>query len=291
MIKESHNYPTIYEISYQETNSLPVILLRIHQDFVAKTKINLKNPIAESLMASYKFKSFSGDLGKNFGFNENIFYNGIQDEFSEFSVKIPEVKKISKEKCDFCKGSGKDEFDPKEKCDFCQGTGKNFVCDWTTSDAISASLTVLLREFEKYSFDNKTSSLDPQLISLITGTAEGMDGCFLSAEIGKPLRWWLAEKVGKNTIPEMIKAMKATYWKTMGYRKFDETYFSTEVVNQGGLILECPPGGCSMVTKWDELSDIKGYSLYSHACDNSAQQLTFIAGLAALYDLAKQKLY
>lgn len=284
------NIPCWYELSWRQKK--PAIVLKIHQDFIASIKpVSEDAPIVKALKEEFKFKSFVGSFDGNFGFDNAFVRTGKKENFVEFVVKIPKVKKWEDEKCDYCKGSGKEKFsDFRRECLHCEGTGKQCFYDWQGAYAISASFSVFTRlaHFPKI----ETSALFPQLMTVNTITGRDWHGGSLGGEYSIPFVKWLASLFGNNSIPEMVQAMKIAYNRMLGLHKFDQFRFRASVDYESGwLNVSCPGNACGLNPIHGAGYDMKrelGYEFDCHNVDTPAQQITLLAGLAALHDRARK---
>ena len=285
--------PCWYELSWRGRK--PAILLKVHKDFIASIKpISEDAYIVKSLKEEFKFKSFVGSFGGNFGFDNAFIRAGEKGNFVEFVVKIPRVKKWTNEKCSNCQGSGKEMFvGSRRDCLYCEGTGEERVFDWQPAYAISASFTVFtgLTRFPKI----ETSAPFPQLLTVKTITGREQHGGSLGGEYSIPCVNWLASLFGTGPIiPEMISAMKIAYNRMLGLRKFDQFHFHASVDYKGGwLNVSCPGNACGLNPVHGAGYDMDrglGYKFDCHNVDTPMQQITLLASLAALHDRARKEL-
>ncbi|MCX6760514.1 MAG: hypothetical protein NTZ84_00170 [Candidatus Nealsonbacteria bacterium] len=285
MSLRERDMPCWYELSWREKET--AILLRVHKDFIAtierlvsgKPDLPLFDIIA-GLRGSLGFEKFTLSFNENFGFNDAFLHVGEKDGFAEFLIKIPEVQKYTDEICPECKGSGNDKHFNGE-CSWCHGKGKHLVFDWKSAYAISASFTVfsMLARFP----DIKTSSNMSQLLTIETKTNKEMHGGSLWGIYSPMLCKWLVS-IGETEIPEVVLAMEKAYGKMFGIHGFYEDEFRAHN-NSGWLIIDCPGDrtGIHPSTVWSD----KGCEFSCHNVDSPVQQITLIAGLAALHDKGK----
>ena len=159
--------PCWYELSWQKKE--PAIILRVHQDFIESTApVKQDAPIVIGLKENLGFKKFTGSLNENFGFDDALEIQAPKDKFTEFLIRIPEIKKLTREKCRSCGGTGKDEFRAGEKCFRCGGIGKEIYYDFMQAETISASLTVFFLLAMLTHSEKETSSPVPQLLTVKT---------------------------------------------------------------------------------------------------------------------------
>jgi len=166
--------PCWYELAWDEKK--PAIILRVHQDFIETIPIIASGaPIIRYFMGKFKLQEFVGDLKKNFGFDGSILRNpeGTKNGFLEYLVPLPKIKVETGNRCEDCKGSGKDSFaqsheDNDRECSYCDGSGREHIYKWHSAYAVSASLNVFFSI--GYYPEKETSAPFPQLMLLYTTT-------------------------------------------------------------------------------------------------------------------------
>lgn len=282
--------PCWYELSWQEKP--PAIILRVHKDFIVSTP-NIRDdaPIIKQFMeGGFGFKKFCANLKGNFGFDNSLQRGKETEEFVEFRATIPQVKKQTGKPCPSCKGTGKNEIFPESKCLYCDGEGKKWRHDWRPVDAISASFTffTLLSRYP----EKETSSSLLQLFTVRTITLKEMHGGSLDGEFSRPLVEWLrtVAKMGKEVkIPEIAQVMMVAYGRMFGLKDYDRFSFKAYLSEKGGLTADCPGDATGIHPSDRYFREGEGYEFYCHNVDNSAQQITLLAGLSALHDRARKE--
>lgn len=279
-----------YELSFQQEPA--AIILRIHQDFIENFLAKVKNPpeewpIVKSFLQGLGFTGFSGDFQKDIGFESLLKRKGEKDGFIEFLAVVPEVEKESGKKCRDCRGLGKKY---GSECFMCRGTGKECIMDWRLADAISASFSVFTTVLHNSSNQKDTSAPFPQLLTVDTTTSQGMDGGSLSGEVSIPLCNWLIGLKENALFPEVSQATKAAYYHMFLNRCRLDYYFRAYVRENGRFIIDCPGDACGLhPCDWDATNG-NGYEFTCYNVDTSAQQITLLAGLAALHDKARKEM-
>ena len=163
--------------------------------------------------------------------------------------------------------------------------------DFVPSFTISASLAILfdLLQFPEYT----TSSPVPQLAVLQSGVnSNGMHGAPLGGEFSIPVRKWLASLGEHTSISEMTESMRTAYRKMFPFRfrYYHEHDFHASVdYHNGWLNISCPGNACGLNPTRIEDGD-KGYKFSCHNLDTPMQQITLLAGLAALHDRARREI-
>jgi hypothetical protein len=279
--------PCWYELSWRGEQG---IILRIHEDFVNKKgPISEDAPIVDGIKEQFNFVKFSGEFGKNFGFEDSLKFLGEKDKFLEYLVSTPLVRKLEG-KCSRCDGSGKNEDNWEGKCQYCDGEGKNIRYDYTEAFAVSATLTTIF-EYVWYP-EFETSCKLPQLMTISTGTQKGMNSSPIQGEYSCEAVRWMKMR-GAGYIPEMVSAMKSAWEKMDGKLKdFDQFSFRADLADTvGWLCTSCPGDACGLHPDHHASYDIargKGYKFFCHNTDHPMQQLTLLASLAALHDLMRR---
>lgn len=289
--------PCWYEIGWQKSS--PAIILRVHRDFIRDNPLvaHSELPIIKSYQKEFGFKKFCGDLNGNFGFDDSFSYQGEKNDFAEHLIPLPNIKKETGKRCPDCHGKGKrKDFGRSEQCFMCHGSGREFFYDWQIAKAVSASLTVIfsLLEFP----EKETSAKIPQLMIVRTITQSGVHGGSLGGEFSSFLKAYLASLWQGQITPivEMIKAMETAYGSIFEPPK--DLYrhdFRAGVFSEfGWLNTDCPGNACGLNPNYGAEGDMKqltrGYKFSCHNTDTAAQQLTLLAGLAALHDKARKEI-
>lgn len=210
---------------------------------------------------------------------------------------LPKIKKETGKKCPDCRGKGKRKiYGFFEHCHYCNGAGRQFFYDWQNAKAASASLTVIFALLE--SPEKETAAKTPQLLTVQTTTQSSMHGGSLYGKFSSFLRAYLASLWQGQITPivEMIQAMKTAY-KFM-FEPQEDLYqhdFHAGIFSEfGWLNTDCPGNACGLNPNHDAGYDMEkpghGYKFSCHNVDSAAQQLTLLAGLAALHDKAKKEI-
>ncbi len=290
--------PCWYELSWLPTRTnqqiIPTILLRIHQDYLKHMwPVDQDAPIVASYLGSNGLGSFQGSLYCDFGFNKALTFVGEYKEFIEFRATLPRVKNYTEKPCPMCGGSAK-ERDEDEKCFHCNGTGHEYQCDWEKLYPVSVSLAIL---FMLLAFpEHETSSPHKQLmeVQLASSFRERGEVVFgIGGTYSIPFVKWLSDMPLYSNIPEMTDAMRTAYYQMMtnDHINFPELEFRASVDSGNGwLNVSCPGNACGLNPHHAGIQTGRGYDFSDHNVDNPAQQLTLLAGLAALHDKARKEI-
>jgi hypothetical protein len=92
----------------------------------------------------------------------------------------------------------------------------------------------------------------------------------------------------EKKISEMVEAMRVACHKMFSVHSFHEDELLTKNEN-GRLTIDCPIGRSGLYPSdaWKE----NGRVFSGHNVNNAAQQITLIAGLAALHDKTRKEIY
>jgi len=283
--------PCWYELSWDAEHV--GIILRVHQDFINTVKpIPSDARIFEGYEEVFGFTDFQTGFDKDFGFDNSFLRLGEKDGFVEFFIKIPAIKFITAETCDDCNGSGHDEF-RDGKCFHCNGTGKVVRYRYQEAQKISATFSVffMLARGTKH----ETSAKIPQLMTVVTSTRPGMHGGAMGGEFSIPLTKWLCSvgsAGGQVEILAVSEAMARAWDHMYELGELDRYYTRAWVADEyGWLNTQCPGNATGLAAEWNSGHDVKegkGYRFSGHNVDTAGQQLTLLAGLAALHDLARE---
>lgn len=281
--------PCWYELSWSKKE--PAIILRVHRDFIESTGlIRQDSPIVLGFIEEFGFSGFSGDLTKDFGFEDIFKFKSRKGDFIDHIIEIPIVEKRIDKTCEYCKGSGKDYSD--NECLWCHGSGKDIDIDFKIAYTISASFSLFFDQ--AHPIEETTSSLLPQLMTVQTATIQESHGGFLCGEISPFLNNYLISLGMKDTLEleQIREAMMRAYIKMNGrLEPYSEDSFRAHIYDEGRIILDCPGDRCGIYIPPEQRhSTFRGREFSSHNVDNPSQQLTLLAGLAALHDKARREM-
>ena len=316
---QRENMPCYYELSFDA--KVPALILKVHEDFV-KFLPPLKGAhVVETLLRDFKFSCFSADwLGEKFGFNGCFKRLEMEDNFLVFSAEIPVLEKFRMQMCHYCQGhkinllfggdclvcnatgqekkmkecfSCKNSLYP-EDCHWCKGSGK-MPDSWMDHDslyAVSATFTVFfsLMWFGQQ-VDKFVSCKKSQLLFVETSTIKEMGGAPVYGVYGITFIRWLRQ-LAPGHIKAAEEAMK-TAWQKMNGSEFegiDKMNTWCKVRENGWLSINCPGDRTGLYPAYHGLSNGEGYEFSCHNVDNPRQQLTLLACLGALCDIARKEI-
>jgi hypothetical protein len=278
-----------YELSWVEKP--PAILIRLHKDFVeANPAISKDAPLVKQRIQEFNLSDFCGDLKRDFGFKDAPMKNmGLKNDFYEYLVKIPKIKKRTDAPCVSCRGEKKDFFG--DKCHLCGGTGKSYNMDWKATNATSATLNIFF-SFAEY-VKTETSSPLPQLMTINTCMGKEMHGGSLGGEFSIPLVKWLRNNSdnfnSQVSVPAIEDAARIAFERMFGKSEYLVSTFRALILSTG-LVISCPGNACEIDPgSYGPQETDRGYRFGCHNVDTFAQQLSLISGLACLHDLVRKE--
>lgn len=292
MVKDikCENRPWWYELTWDATTS--AILIAVHNDFIRESKSFARDNhlvlyFERELDLNGLFDSFNGDLKNgHFGFSEAFRRIQERENCVFFSIDIPQIKQYTGQIC--CECGGRRENEHGMLCFSCYGEGKEFVYNWRQAYAISVSLTLFLKIASIY--EGETNTEHPQLLTIETSTSKGAHGGSLCGEISDYLSRQMADCFvngnSDSAKQEIIKTMKIAYRQL--FASTDGIgYYDARLTEGGRFSVGCPGNACGLYSdgyEYNHNGRIWGHRFSCHNVDNPGQQLTLLAGLAALLD-------
>lgn len=291
--------PCWYELSLDTSHLLfpllryrgtPVLILRIWWEMVEKRIKTL--PADTPLISSYKtalrlydWVPFPASFRGQFGFGGVIECLGDGGDFIELAIRFPVIVH-SLAKCLNCNGSGKD-VKAETICFHCDGTGKLSVHEWEVVDNVAATLSIILDALQ-LAPSGDACSQKPQLLTVLVGPSMAETSACLDGRFSVPLVQWLTGLGQGFKMEKVVEAMNRVHSYMFGM-SVDSHYFDVHVADdKGWLGISCPGdrfGLCPNSAGWRASGS--GYQFVSYDIANPGQQLTLLAGLAALCDEAR----
>ena len=261
--------PCWYELSWDRENM--EIIFRIHKDVLCKNhEVASNSPMVRTIAHTITNPYFERSLYKNFGFGgfwKDIINKGFTGNFLEIIFKIPRYTSTS---CLYCNEGDECEFHESEN-EFSFRRAYNISASWT-----------ILCLFLRFSA-TKTSCSKTQLMTITPIVEQSMHGGSLNCTLSKKAVDWLSEvQQDADEIVEVTEAMRKTHTRIFGPCEYEDVFY-TRVQPGGGLIMQCPGDACDLAPG-DYAREGWGYQLWPHNVDTPFQQITFVAGLAALHD-------
>lgn len=320
--------PCWHEISFD--GKTPAIVVKVHKEFlhhIYRDEMWLALQNVDFLKEQFSFDSFHGDLsGRVFGFNGAFKEAGESGNFVKLSAEIPVLEKFRMKTCSYCQGhkwdtlfggecpicrgsgeekkmeicflrDGRGEDCFEDACRRCEGKGEyaDSYLDWLSLESISATLMIF---FEMMSWgidrDKAVSIACPQLILINSFINKEGGVCIapVNGEYSIPLVDWF-RKNPERTVYEAEEAMKIVWTKIQGESDdIDRLNIWAKTGKNGLFYISCPGNRTDLVpdVNFGPHRGKEGYKFYSHNLDTSAQQITLLAGLAALCDKVRREI-
>lgn len=242
----------------------PAIVVSIHPSTVNELpELSPDTHKVSTTIDNFNFRSFTGDITSNFGFEEAIVKNKQDNGAIELIGELPDDK-------------GKDAF--------ARTTAETF---WP----LAASITLLLQTLN-YT-DAESDGLHNQLMKVEASFTRDSDGrliCSVGGVYGSALVSWLADQ-STTELESVTKAMKVAYRTMVGIKDYEKAEFKTEIRGNGWLNISCPGDRCGLHPESSiQPSRDTAYAFVNHNVDTAVQMLTLVSGLARLHDKAKAEL-
>ncbi len=215
--------------------------------------------------------------------------------FHEIVIPLPQVVFETNNSCLTCGGGGKDT-DIGAMCRMCDGTGHVLEYRWDDARILCHRLEILLSALRH--IDCCVSGTAPQLftVKIFFGQGRPLGSWMLGGDVTPAFAGWLSSLPVRENIKEATTAMIVAYNYIVGaHMKEDDSGFRTWAEKNGGFYIQCPGNACNIYPSrvradFQSLAagNYEGYEWECHNVDSPLQQLTLLAGLAALHDLARK---
>jgi hypothetical protein len=285
LILTKESLPRWYGLSWNSEER--ALVLSIHKDFLPKCR--LRRDWVEPLKEEFGFSSFDSSFESGFGFDGALRFQEEKEGFKKFSIPLPAIRKETSKKCVYCNGKGRNKH-LGGKCLSCDGRGKEVIYEHKPGFAISVSLTLF--SWGARFLEEKTSASLPQLFTVETSTKRGMHGGELSGMFGLEFSSYLRRQRLHQNLDFATEAMFLAHNRMINRSLYERRHFPVYVSGKEGQIhISCPGDGCSIYCDNSFTTDREGgQKFYSHNTDSPHQQLTLLAGLAALHDRVDEEL-
>ena len=271
------------------------LTLSVHQDVFCKKNIFATMPLATWLERDFEIGTLETNpqqfgYGKSFHFR-NFFFRTGGGNYLRYGIPFPQVEVIAGI-CNRCNGSGKDQY--QDKCISCNGTGQATKYEWTKIFQTCASLSTFFSLAElcptaimlnHHKPENQPSTCH-QLMGFYTGMTSnsGRQSFPLSGHFSADFVKWLVTNKGK----EQARDVMLEAWRKMFIAPPYESYFRIMIECSGSLVIQLS-GDCFVYPAQQSTpSPNYGYGFTSHYTDSPAYQLILLAGLASLWQSAKE---
>jgi hypothetical protein len=248
------NIPAWYELGFSEKG----LIIRAHKTAAAfvKQTLTASSPIIRALGENLQLPQFIEPKERTWGFGETIVrHNQSETDWITWICKLP--------------------------------AALDGGVNWAGAYAVSATLNALFLALSLA--EDESDCPKPQLLLVDNmSTRRKMYGGALSVIISPALCLWLSRQEDGSQQPDIVSAMKTAFQQMRGeVSEFDR--FSAWCRQPKWINLSCPGDACGLDPEnYYDNSLEKGYCLFPHNTDSPVQQLTFLAGIAALYELARQ---
>lgn len=281
----SDDMPCWYEIGWQATPK-PAILIRVREELFT-SEVNLKHLPRMMDEAAKELKTtFVCDLEKAVGYDKfRIKRVGSTDGFARFEFRIPDLR-TDPQLCFSCGGTGKDAIFTGETCRTCHGRKRRRGLSWSQGKLAIRTLNSFLSSL--YLCDCSIGSSSIQLLTLDLYYRDDINvhQCPLSVEASKYFIKWL-RTLPEGPLTSCMEAMRIAHETMIGKSMSSPREFRARVSD--GRFNMSVPGNCACFGTEPERFDPEYGARYgSHNVDAPWQQLSLVAGISALHDMARQ---
>lgn len=160
---------------------------------------------------------------------------------------------------------------------------------WKSAYRVSASLAILFQML--YLYEDELSGSDFQLLTIdLLGVDEGIYGGSLSVTISPTLKKWLSRFPDNYDHLEIKEAMVSAHCRMAGpLLPYQEHDFRAWVRKPYWINLSVPGNACGLDPSGYYEEEGRGFKMLPHNTDTPIQQLSLLAGLAKMYQLARQE--
>jgi hypothetical protein len=183
----------------------------------------------------------------------------------------------------------------QEEC-ICGGTGKEFVYDQKPLFAISASLAVFsfIARYGYQLSEFVTNARNPQIFLFIPSADYGINGSYISGEFSMALINWfiisvLTSRKRLETVIGKVRDATITAHRKMCGKLFGSEVddFRAVLYEDTGFHISVPGNACGIDPGYRYFENGEGYEFCGHNIDSPIQQISILAGLAVLHDIAR----
>ena len=231
---------------------------------------------------------------ERFGMNDSIVLIGQDDEWLTYQVKLPCIRLQTAFACTKCEGTGMNIDEPwtrPGRCEYCRGSKKQYRYVFDEVTRVCVSLSALFRILS-LQLEEVTPTELKQLFILTTCTGTGVHAHSTGGYATPTFVRFLEGHMSKGTeflhLPNIQSVMSDAYGvlfeKTDGFDDF------RAYISNGQAVLSCPGNACELNTEQpSRFGDRMGSEISCHNLDSGIQQLTLLAGFAALATLCDQQ--
>lgn len=267
------NVPAWYELGIRNKTD---IMVRVHKKpmrFIEQ-KLTAKAPIVERLQEELHLPKFIAPTEEEWGFGKII--GRIPDKDPDWVLFRCSLPVIINARLPKSLDESRGQIDKST--------------NWEMAFNISATLQTLFQLLRGMENEEETGHALPQLL-VITGfeTRHDFYGGALSVKIGKAMRPWLARQPDESEREELVTAMMDANKRMFPFQFSDRSAFSADFY-QGYVRFRYSGHACSLdpVEKHAD-AGAGGFMMDNHNSDNPYYQFLLLAGVAAMYDLARKE--
>jgi len=256
--------PRWYEFGW-EGGREPAFVIQVDEAVLADCfKDRLRQDVVSHILQSRNLETFEQDPENGFGFNAaRLVTQGVKNGMVEFRLPLPR-----------CAG------------ETCRIDRHERSINWTAMTAVASTLE---KFFSRLRFpDTESQSQRPQLavVELAIVPDRLMHAFPIYGEVSPHFAVWLG-KDGERELPEVRDAIRDALNRLTWPASYNEFFAK---VGEDGRFMMLVTGNCACVHGHHDFHPGEGYEFSSHNVDTCLQQLSLLAGLAALHGLAKREI-
>jgi hypothetical protein len=281
--------PRIYDMSWQgQTASLE---LGINTKILEEVFKDAKDwGIIKHLQENHKVGELTADPNIGFGFDPcRLMRRGTRGDHAIFSLHLPEIEVVIGV-CQECEGKSKRK---RRDCLYCGNTGKERGYQHHQGTVAAINLNLLL---SKLSFPElqEIETRGNQLMMINLAVADrSLHGYPLWAAFSPQMVKWIGMHEQQTDLPLVRGAMKEAMVRMMPSYAAENDFRAW--LEPDGVFNFRVPGNCACLspdyTARECLMQDRGYDFGTHNVDTPAQQLSLLAGLSYLWEMARKDLY
>jgi hypothetical protein len=275
------------------------LFLQIHRFFLEHCEHKNFEPYFKGLenRSDYLplFESYEPRLGQaRFGINDAIVLVEEDSEWLTYQVKLPLIIQNTGRACEECGGTGRrypESKEDREKCGDCDGGRMESYYVYSEIHKVCFSLQILLSALA-FPIDREVPTEKKQLFTVTTCCLQQSQGHsaggYASPELVRFLEEFSTSYEVQIELPTVREAIAKAYCALHGKsRSYDNRFYCC--TRAGQVIMSCPGDACEIHTESrHSIGDGTGESITCHNLDSAVQQISLLAGLAALSSLYDQ---
>ena len=255
---ETSNVPVWCELGIQDST----LLLRVPIEAQAYLEAQLRAPgefrAVQFLTEACNADSFIPPRGGAWGFDGALSQGDETDGWIEHSAPLPTPSQSAK--------------------------------TWSRRRKLSASLQIPCMLLDLTGVETTTNRAQLMLVEMEIARAREPHGAPISAKFSQQFCRWVAHILGDQEgiydYEPVSDAMKKAFAHMCESTPYMDQRFQAQLRSPGRIDLTCPGDRTSLNPTYAP-SDSSGYEIHPHNVDDTLQQLTLLAGLAKLHELAR----